>query len=68
MSAKLKVGVLISGRGSNLKALIDACSAPDFPARIVIVISNVANAGGLAYASEASIPFKIAPQNILQLG
>jgi phosphoribosylglycinamide formyltransferase-1 len=59
MSGKLQVGVLISGRGSNLKALVDACSDADFPAKIVIVISNVANAGGLTYAKDASIPSKI---------
>jgi phosphoribosylglycinamide formyltransferase-1 len=56
MSAKLKVGVLISGRGSNLKALIDACAAKDFRAEIVLVISNIANAGGLAHARAARIP------------
>ena len=52
---KLKVGVLISGRGSNLKALIKACAAADFPAEIVLVISNVADAGGLKYAADAGI-------------
>ena len=56
---KLKVGVLISGRGSNLQALIDACSSPDFPAQIALVISNVADAGGLARAAEAAIPSAI---------
>ncbi|HEY6334984.1 MAG TPA: formyltransferase family protein, partial [Alphaproteobacteria bacterium] len=53
MGAPLKVGVLISGRGSNLQALIDACKAPDFPAAIVLVISNVVNAAGLARAEKA---------------
>lgn len=52
---KLKLAVLISGRGSNLQALIDACSEPDYPARIVLVISNVANAYGLIRAVEAGI-------------
>jgi len=50
-----KVGVLISGRGSNLGALIAATRIPDFPARIVLVISNIAEAGGLARAAEAGI-------------
>jgi phosphoribosylglycinamide formyltransferase 1 len=50
-----KVGVLISGRGSNLGALIAATEAPDFPARIVLVISNNPQAGGLARAAEAGI-------------
>lgn len=51
----MKVGVLISGRGSNLKALIDACAAPDFPAEIVAVVSNKADAGGLEIARAAGI-------------
>jgi len=53
--AKLRVGVLISGRGSNLQALIDACAAPDFPAEIVLVVSNVAGAIGLKRAAAAGI-------------
>lgn len=54
--AKLKVGVLISGRGSNLQALIDAASADDYPAEIVTVISNVPGAAGLERAAKAAIP------------
>jgi phosphoribosylglycinamide formyltransferase-1 len=50
-----RVGVLISGRGSNLQALIDAARAPDYPAEIVLVISNVPGAHGLARAEEAGI-------------
>lgn len=53
--ARLKAGVLISGRGSNLQALIDACAAPDFPAEIVLVISNNADAEGLQRAESAGI-------------
>ncbi len=52
---KTRVGVLISGRGSNLQALIEACAAPAFPAEIVLVVSNVARAQGLARAEQASI-------------
>jgi phosphoribosylglycinamide formyltransferase-1 len=52
----MKVGVLISGRGSNLKSLIEACAAPGFPARIVVVVSNKADATGLEIAREAGIP------------
>ncbi len=52
----LDVAVLISGRGSNLQALIDACAQPDFPARIVAVISNNPGAGGLERANAANIP------------
>jgi len=61
MSARLKTAVLISGRGSNLKALLDACASKDFPARIVLVISNIAEAGGLSYARAAGIPVAILP-------
>ncbi len=56
---KLKIGVLISGRGSNLQALIDACAQPDFPAEIVIVISNKADAYGLERAKAAKIKTKV---------
>jgi len=52
---KLKVGVLVSGRGSNLQALIDACAAPDFPAEIVHVVSNVPGAYALERAAKAGI-------------
>lgn len=55
----MKVGVLISGRGSNLKALIDACASPDFPAEIVLVISNKADAGGLQIAQDARIATRV---------
>jgi phosphoribosylglycinamide formyltransferase-1 len=51
-----RVGVLISGRGSNLGALIEACKVPDYPAKIVLVISNVPSAQGLLRAESALIP------------
>ena len=54
--AKLKVGILISGRGSNMAALIEAARAPGYPAEIAVVISNVASAGGLETARQAGIP------------
>ena len=56
---KLRVGVLVSGRGSNLQALIDACARDDFPARIVRVISNRPNAQGLDRASKAGIDAQV---------
>jgi phosphoribosylglycinamide formyltransferase 1 len=59
MGAPLKVGVLISGRGSNLQALIDACKLPGFPAAIALVISNMADAAGLARAEKAGIPSEV---------
>ena len=52
---KKKTAVLISGRGSNMRALIEAAHAPDYPAEIVRVISNRPDAGGLAYAAEGGI-------------
>jgi phosphoribosylglycinamide formyltransferase-1 len=52
----LRVAVLISGTGSNLKALIDACAAGRLDIDLVGVISNRAGAGGLAHASAAGIP------------
>jgi len=51
-----RVGVLISGRGSNLQALINACKKRDYPAEIVLVISNVPQAQGLLRAEAALIP------------
>ncbi len=59
--ARLKVAVLISGRGSNLQALIDACAVPGFPAEIKLVISNRPDAAGLARASGAKIATQIVP-------
>ena len=59
--ARLKVGVLISGRGTNLQALAEACAKPDFPAEIRLVIANRADAAGLKRAAEAKIPTEIIP-------
>jgi formyltetrahydrofolate-dependent phosphoribosylglycinamide formyltransferase len=47
---RVKVAILISGRGSNMSALIAAAKAKDFPAEIAVVISNVPDAGGLEAA------------------
>src|SRR4051794_16454625 len=52
---KRRVAILISGRGSNMAALIDAAKADAFPAEIVVVISNKADAAGLAKARDAGI-------------
>ena len=51
-----RAAVLISGRGSNLAALIEAAAAPDYPTEIALVLSNRADAGGLAHAAAANIP------------
>ena len=55
MSRPLAVGVLASGRGSNLQALLDACAAPGFPARITVVISDREQAMALARARAAGV-------------
>jgi phosphoribosylglycinamide formyltransferase 1 len=54
--AKLKVAILISGRGSNMAALIEAAKAADYPAEIALVVSNVADAPGLAIARTEGVP------------
>jgi len=54
-AAKKRVAVLISGRGSNMAALIEAAKAPDYPAAIVLAVSNRPDATGLARAREAGI-------------
>jgi phosphoribosylglycinamide formyltransferase 1 len=59
--ARLKVGVLVSGRGSNLQALIDACADPAFPAEVALVLSNKADAYGLERARTAGIPARALP-------
>jgi len=53
--AKLRLGVMISGSGTNLQALIDACSEPTFPAEISVVISNRPAVKGLDRARHAGI-------------
>lgn len=57
--ARMKIGVLISGRGSNLRSLLAAAARPDYPAEIVQVISNRPEAPGLAYAEDAGVPTEV---------
>ncbi len=52
----LRVGVLVSGTGTNLQALLDACAEPTFPARVVLVGSNRADAPAIARAQSAGVP------------
>ncbi|MBL8654211.1 MAG: phosphoribosylglycinamide formyltransferase, partial [Alphaproteobacteria bacterium] len=52
---RVRTAVLISGRGSNMKALLDAAKDPAYPAEIVLVAANVPGAGGLDIAREAGI-------------
>jgi len=58
-AAKRRVGVLISGGGSNMAALIEAARDPAYPAEIVCVVSNVAAAGGLAKAEAAGVSTEV---------
>jgi phosphoribosylglycinamide formyltransferase-1 len=54
---KKRIGVLISGRGSNMLSLIKACKKPDYPAKIVVVISNRPKAPGLRIADQEGIKY-----------
>jgi phosphoribosylglycinamide formyltransferase-1 len=55
----LKVAILISGRGSNMLALAEACQAGDYPAEVAAVISNRPDAQGLTTAAGLDIPTKV---------
>lgn len=59
MTIRKRVGVLISGRGSNLASLIEASREPSYPAEIVLVLSNKADAYGLVRAKEAGIATRV---------
>jgi len=55
-TAPLRVGVLASGRGSNLQAILDATRLPEFPARVVVVIADRERAMALERAAAAGVP------------
>lgn len=55
MTVPLRVGVLASGRGSNLQAILDACAGPGFPARVVVVLSDRERAPALDRARAAGV-------------
>ena len=57
----MDLGVLISGRGSNLEAILDAVAAGSLDARVRVVISNKAGAGGLSIARAAGVPTAVIP-------
>lgn len=59
VSRKRRVAILISGRGSNMRAIVQAVAAEDFPAVVVGVISNRYDAEGLAFAGAAGIPIQV---------
>jgi len=52
---KTPIAILISGRGSNMRALIEACAQPDYPAEIALVLSNRPDAPGLETARNAGL-------------
>src|SRR5262245_52667148 len=56
---KKRVAILISGRGSNMAALIAAAQAPDYPAEIALVLSNRPDAAGLARAAAARVATEV---------
>jgi len=64
--SRLRVGVLISGRGSNLRALIAACVDTTYPAKIVSVVSDRVEAPGLAFAQSADICSAVIPHHARQ--
>ena len=53
---RVKTAILISGRGSNMEALIAAAQAPDYPAEIALVLSNSPDAAGLNHARDHGVP------------
>jgi phosphoribosylglycinamide formyltransferase 1 len=55
MMKKTKVAILISGRGSNMQAIVKACESFEFPAEVVLVLSNKSEAEGLKFAQEKNI-------------
>jgi phosphoribosylglycinamide formyltransferase-1 len=63
-SARKRVAILISGRGSNMAALIEAAKDPAYPAEIVLVISNRPDAQGLALARAAGIAAQVVDHTI----
>jgi phosphoribosylglycinamide formyltransferase-1 len=56
MTARKRVGILISGRGSNMMALVQAARAADYPAEIAVIISSRPDAAGLAWATQQGLP------------
>lgn len=62
MSARKRVAILISGRGSNMEALVAAAAGEDYPAEIVGVIANTPKARGLESARMRGIPTRVVPQ------
>jgi phosphoribosylglycinamide formyltransferase-1 len=66
MTRKQRIGILISGRGSNMVSLIEAARAPDYPAEIACVLANRAQADGLTKARAAGVPAVAVDQTALE--
>ena len=61
MARPLRLGVLVSGSGSNLQAILDACAARRIPAEVAVVICNVPEARALQRARDARVPAVMLP-------
>jgi len=61
--ARTRVGILISGRGSNMQALIEASRAADFPGEIALVVASRPDAGGLATAQASGVATAVVDQS-----
>jgi len=59
---RTKLGILISGRGSNMMAIVTACEAGTVPAEVAVVISNRADAPGIEWARERGLATAVLPQ------
>lgn len=64
MTRRKRTAILISGRGSNMRTLIEAAKPPEFPAEIVLVLSNRPEAEGLAFAKEQGIATAVVDHKI----
>lgn len=63
MSERTPVGVLVSGAGTNLDALLQSSQAPEFPARVAVVVSNRPSARALGVATRWGVPAVALPQS-----
>lgn len=55
MTKKINIAILISGTGSNMQALVNACNSPNFPANVAVVIANKPTSAGLAWAKKQGL-------------
>jgi phosphoribosylglycinamide formyltransferase-1 len=60
----VRTAILVSGRGSNMRALVEAARAPNFPAEICLVVSNRPDAPGLAFAKEKGVAVAVVDHKI----